>query len=58
MCENCSGSGACDACDGYGYFPPIDGTNGEGPECDTCFGDGMCVECCGTGHLATIGELS
>ena len=50
-CENCSGTGACDVCDGYGYSPPIrDSTNGEGPECDTCFGNGLCVECSGTGH--------
>ena len=49
-CTNCSGTGGCDACDGYGYLPPIDGTNGEGPECVVCSGNGICAECLGAGE--------
>ena len=47
-CVECSGSGACDACDGYGHLAPIDTGNGEGPECVVCFGDGMCADCYGS----------
>ena len=49
-CTNCSGTGGCDACDGYGYQPPTDGTNGEGPECVVCSGNGICAECLGAGE--------
>ena len=48
-CTECSGSGACDACDGYGCMLPTDGQNGDGPECVVCSGDGICAECQGTG---------
>ena len=46
-CEECSGSGACDACDGYGTYPPTDPMRDDGPECDVCSGDGLCVACYG-----------
>ncbi len=46
-CEECSGSGACDACDGYGTYPSIGPENNEGPECDVCSGNRMCATCNG-----------
>lgn len=48
-CTECSGSGACDACDGYGCLPQIDTTNSDGPECGVCSGDGLCAVCYGGG---------
>lgn len=45
MCVECSGSGGCDACDGYGTLPGPEGR--EGAECDVCEGSGVCVECLG-----------
>ncbi len=41
MCGECSGSGACDVCDGYG-----DLTDG-GAECPACDGTGVCPNCYG-----------
>ncbi len=41
MCDGCSGSGACDVCDGYG-----DLTDG-GAECPACDGTGVCPACYG-----------
>jgi len=38
-CTNCSGTGSCDASDAYGYLPPTDDTDGEGPECGVCSGE-------------------
>ena len=45
MCTECSGSGGCDACDGYGTLPGPEGR--AGAECDVCEGSGVCVECLG-----------
>ena len=35
-CGECSGSGACDACDGYGTYPDSSPNAGDGPECEIC----------------------
>jgi hypothetical protein len=49
-CQGCSGSGACDPCDGYGILPDSFPNAGDGLECDVCSGDGVCAECWGTGE--------
>lgn len=49
-CDGCSGSGACDPCDGYGCWPDSFPNAGDGPECDRCAGDGTCPDCGGTGE--------
>ena len=48
-CGECSGSGACDACDGYGTYPDSSPNAGDGPECENCQTTGRCPECGGTG---------
>jgi hypothetical protein len=48
-CVECSGSGACDACDGYGCYPDSYPNAGDGPDCDVCDGSGICPDCAGTG---------
>jgi hypothetical protein len=53
VCGGCSGSGACDPCDGYGFFADSFPNAGDGPECEVCCGDGVCVECVGTGEATT-----
>ncbi|GAA1187503.1 hypothetical protein GCM10009608_24050 [Pseudonocardia alaniniphila] len=50
VCAECTGSGACDPCDGYGFFPDSFPNAGDGPECDVCEGTGTCPECFGTGE--------
>jgi hypothetical protein len=50
VCEACSGSAACDPCDGYGFYPDSFPNAGDGPECDVCDGSGQCPECFGTGE--------
>ena len=49
-CGECSGSGACDPCDGYGTYPDSSPNAGDGPECEICDGTGRCPECDGTGE--------
>jgi len=49
-CGECSGSGGCDPCDGYGTYPDSFPNAGDGPECDICDGTGRCPECQGTGE--------
>lgn len=49
-CDLCSGSGACDPCQGYGVLSDSYPNAGDGPECDVCCGDGICPDCCGTGE--------
>jgi hypothetical protein len=49
ICDGCSGSGACDPCDGYGTYPDSYPNAGDGPDCDLCTGDGVCIACDGTG---------
>ncbi len=45
MFDGCSGSGACDVCDGYG---DLTGELDEGgAECPACEGTGVCPECYG-----------
>jgi hypothetical protein len=46
-CGECNGSGACDACDGYGCYPDSSPGAGDGLECDVCSGNGVCAECYG-----------
>ena len=50
-CRECSGSGACDPCDGYGTYPDSFPNAGDGPECEICDGTGQCRECGGTGDV-------
>ena len=50
-CGECSGSGGCDACDGYGTYPDSYPNAGDGPECEICDGTGRCPECGGTGEI-------
>ena len=49
FCSECHGSGACDPCDGYGFYPDSHPDAGDGPECDRCNGSGRCPECHGDG---------
>lgn len=55
-CGECSGSGSCDLCDGYGCYPDSVPGAGDGPECDVCEGAGECAECFGSGE--TLGDDS
>jgi hypothetical protein len=48
-CDGCSGSGACDPCDGYGTLPDSYPNAGDGVDCDLCEADGVCITCDGTG---------
>jgi hypothetical protein len=48
-CSACNGSRACDACDGYGWFPDTAASTSDGPECDVCSGSGICAECSAPG---------
>jgi molybdopterin biosynthesis enzyme MoaB len=48
-CDGCSGSGACDPCDGYGTLPDSYPNAGDGADCDLCTADGVCITCGGTG---------
>lgn len=50
QCAGCSGSGACDPCDGYGYFPDSFPNAGDGPDCQICDSSGVCPECHGAGN--------
>ena len=49
-CGECSGSGACDPCNGYGTYPDSSQNAGDGPECEICEATGRCRECGGTGE--------
>lgn len=44
-CDGCRGSGACDACSGYGYFPDSHENDYSGTSCIVCDGSGNCTEC-------------
>jgi hypothetical protein len=48
-CLECHGSGACDPCDGYGFYPDSFPCAGDGPECVVCVGSGDRPECHGKG---------
>ena len=52
-CQECNGSGACDACDGYGFYPDSYPGAGDGPECEYCDGSGDCADCHGNGTTST-----
>jgi len=52
-CGECSGSGACDPCDGYGTYPDSFPNAGDGPECEICDGTGQCPDCGGTGDISS-----
>ncbi|MFC4949044.1 hypothetical protein [Pseudonocardia sp. GCM10023141] len=55
ICHECSGSGQCDACDGYGSLLATSGSESEydGINCPVCSGTAQCVECCGIGEIGT-----
>lgn len=57
-CDECSGSGSCDFCDGYGCYPDSYPGAGDGPECDVCEGAGTCAECFGSGESAGDNQIS
>jgi hypothetical protein len=57
-CGECSGSGACDPCDGYGYGPDSWPNAGDGTECGVCEGTGLCPECHGTGSTSTCTDTA
>ena len=52
-CEQCRGSGACDPCDGYGFYPDSYPGAGDGPECEFCTGSGECPTCTGNENDST-----
>jgi len=52
-CQECNGSGACDPCDGYGFYPDSYPSAGDGPECEYCAGSGNCPECHSQGTTST-----
>ncbi len=58
VCTECHGSGACDPCDGYGFYPDSFPNAGDGPECDCCTGSGDCPECHGTGTASTTTDTT
>ena len=49
-CSECHGSGACDPCDGYGFYPDSYPGAGDGPECEYCGGSGGCPNCHGNSN--------
>lgn len=53
ICQGCTGSGACDPCQGYGDLPDSFPNAGDGRNCEMCSGDGVCTECYGTGEAPT-----
>jgi len=52
-CQECNGSGACDPCDGYGFYPDSYPGAGDGPECKYCAGSGDCPNCHNDGATST-----
>jgi hypothetical protein len=57
-CAACAGSGICDACSGYGYFPDSPETDYSGTDCTVCDGSSECAECLGTGDNTTDADYS
>ena len=57
-CAECHGSGACDPCDGYGFYPDSYPNAGDGPECERCTGSGECPDCHGTGATPVTPETA
>ena len=57
-CQGCHGSGACDPCDGYGFYPDSYPGAGDGPECEICESSGCCPDCRGTGASHARGQVS
>jgi hypothetical protein len=57
-CQECNGSGACDPCDGYGFYPDSYPGAGDGPECECCTGSGECPRCHGSGTGTTTGTTT
>ncbi len=57
-CEECNGSGACDPCDGYGFYPDSYPGAGDGPECECCAGSGICPDCQGEQITSTTGTTA
>jgi hypothetical protein len=48
-CAGCNGSGSCDPCDGYGFYPDSSPGAGDGPDCEVCDSLGCCPDCHGAG---------
>ena len=57
-CDLCSGSGACDPCDGYGTHPDSYPNAGDGADCALCAATGACPQCQGTGTHSNHSNLS
>ncbi|SDG45896.1 hypothetical protein SAMN05216377_11223 [Pseudonocardia oroxyli] len=53
VCPDCTGSGSCDTCDGYGTAPGTHPVAGDSQDCPACLGDGVCPGCHGTGIPCT-----
>jgi hypothetical protein len=51
-CPDCTGSGSCDTCDGYGITPATHPGAGDGRDCPACIA-GECPTCHGTGTPCT-----
>lgn len=47
-CEDCTGSGSCDVCQGYGTTPDSHPGADDGTDCPACDGSGTCPGCHGT----------
>lgn len=52
-CTGCSGSGACDCCQGYGTTPDTYPGADDGTDCPACETTGLCPTCHGTTHPCT-----
>jgi hypothetical protein len=48
-CPDCTGSGSCDTCQGYGTTPESHPGAADTHPCPACPGDGICPGCHGTG---------
>ncbi len=44
-CPACAGTGVCDACSGYGYFPASPESETDRVECVVCDGGTECPDC-------------
>lgn len=56
-CPDCTGSGSCDTCDGYGTTAETHPGAADARPCPACPGDGVCPGCHGTGIPCTATAL-
>lgn len=56
-CEDCTGSGACDVCQGYGTTPDTYPSADDGSGCPACASSGVCPGCHGTTQHCTTTHL-